>query len=168
MKRLLLSTLALILLACRAATGTPPPQSTTPIPAPAAEVTPQTIQANNPTPAPPVQTSPPASTPQDSLANDPAPTPPVPTSPPASTPQDSQANDPTPTPPVQPAATGFTPQVTQVGDPAVNYASIEFTADNRYMVWFEMTDTRGNQIVQHVMRRRDPAAPATESRSPTR
>ncbi|WP_448540694.1 hypothetical protein [Roseiflexus sp.] len=145
MKRLLLSTLALILLACRAATGTPPPQSTTPIPAPAAEVTPQTIQANNPTPAPPVQTSPPASTPQD-----------------------SQANDPAPTPPDQPAATGFTPQVTQVGDPAVNYASIEFTADNRYMVWFEMTDTRGNQIVQRVMRRRDPAVPATESRSPTR
>jgi hypothetical protein len=195
MKRLLLSTLALILLACRAATDTPPPQSTTTIPAPAAEVTPQTIQANNPTPAPPVQTShpdptpetsqtgdptpappvqtshpdptpetsqtgdptpaspvqtsPSASTPQDSQANNPTPTPPVQTSPSASTPETSQAGNPAPTPPDQPPATRFTPQVTQVGDPAVNYASIEFTADNRYMVWFEMTDTRGNGIVWH-------------------
>jgi hypothetical protein len=126
MKRLLLSTLALILLACRAATNTPPPPSTTTIPMPVAEVTPQDSQTNDPTPAPLVQTSSPASTPQD-----------------------SQTNDPTPAPPDQPAATGFTPQVTQVGDPAVNYASVEFTADNRYMVWFEMTDTRGNGIVWH-------------------
>jgi hypothetical protein len=43
----------------------------------------------------------------------------------------------------------FTPQVTQVGDPAVNYANVEFTADNHYMVWFEMTDSRGNGVVWH-------------------
>lgn len=36
--------------------------------------------------------------------------------------------------------------MTQVGDPAVNYANVEFTADNRYMVWFEMTDNHGNGI----------------------
>lgn len=43
----------------------------------------------------------------------------------------------------------FTPQVVRVGDPKVNHANVEFTADNRYMVWFEMTDTRGNGTVWH-------------------
>lgn len=43
----------------------------------------------------------------------------------------------------------FTPKSSQVGDPAVNYANVEFTADNRYMVWFEMTDRRGNGLVWH-------------------
>ena len=37
----------------------------------------------------------------------------------------------------------------QVGDPAVNYANVEFTADNRYMVWFEKTDVQGNGKVWH-------------------
>jgi len=95
MKRLLLSALALILLACRATTGTPSTQShlaTTTTSAPAAEATRQTIQAGDPTLAPPVQTSPSDSTPQI-----------------------SQTDDPTPAPPVQFPATGFTPQVTQVG-----------------------------------------------------
>ncbi len=43
----------------------------------------------------------------------------------------------------------FAPQVTQVGDPNVSYANVEFTADNQYMVWFEMTDKRGNGVVWH-------------------
>lgn len=43
----------------------------------------------------------------------------------------------------------FTPHTSQVGDPAVNYTNIEFTADSRYMVWFELTDRRGNGIVWH-------------------
>lgn len=45
--------------------------------------------------------------------------------------------------------TGFTPQVAQVGDPNVSYANVEVTADNQYMVWFEMTDNMGNGVVWH-------------------
>ncbi|NWG34375.1 MAG: hypothetical protein HXY42_08030 [Chloroflexi bacterium] len=48
-----------------------------------------------------------------------------------------------------PSPAEFTPQVTQVGDLAVNYANVEFTADHQYMVWFEMTDNRGNGVVWH-------------------
>ncbi len=65
------------------------------------------------------------------------------------TPQVTQGSRLTPTPSVQPPSATFTPQVTQVGDPKVNYSNVEFTADNRYMVWFEMTDRRGNGIVWH-------------------
>ncbi len=32
----------------------------------------------------------------------------------------------------------FTPHAVRVGDPSVSYANVEFTADGRYMVWFEM------------------------------
>ncbi len=45
--------------------------------------------------------------------------------------------------------TGFVPQAAQVGDPNVSYANVEFTTDNQYMVWFEMTDNRGNGVVWH-------------------
>ncbi|OGF46284.1 MAG: hypothetical protein A2231_08560 [Candidatus Firestonebacteria bacterium RIFOXYA2_FULL_40_8] len=34
----------------------------------------------------------------------------------------------------------FVPKAVQIGDPAVSYANIEFTADGRYMVWFEMVE----------------------------
>ena len=43
----------------------------------------------------------------------------------------------------------LTPHTSQIGDPVVNYSNIEFTADSRYMVWFEMTDRRRNGIVWH-------------------
>ena len=43
----------------------------------------------------------------------------------------------------------FTPHMVMVGDPAVNYANVEFTADMQYMVWFELTDWRGNGVVWH-------------------
>jgi len=66
----------------------------------------------------------------------------------------SSASTPTPNPTTAPPASSaplaeFKPQITQVGDPAVNYSNVEFTADDRYMVWFEMTDTNGNGIVWH-------------------
>ncbi len=109
----------LILFGCQAATDTLPPQS------PQATTTTSVPVAEVATP-PPFQTSPP----------DPTNLP-------------FQASDPTPLPPDQHPATGFTPQVTQVSDPAVNYANAGFTADNRYMVWFEMTDNRGNGITWH-------------------
>ncbi len=44
---------------------------------------------------------------------------------------------------------GFAPQIKQVGNPNVSYANVEFTADMQYMVWFEMTDKRGNGVVWH-------------------
>jgi len=46
----------------------------------------------------------------------------------------------TPAPTSSPASThsAFTPRDLAVGDPNVSYANIEFTADYRYLVWFEM------------------------------
>lgn len=44
----------------------------------------------------------------------------------------------------------FTPRDVQVGDPNVSYANVEFTADGRYMVWFEQTtDGSGRGTVWH-------------------
>lgn len=46
------------------------------------------------------------------------------------------------------ATQAFTSNDQQVGDPTVSYANVEFTADGRYMVWFELdpnfTDGRGS------------------------
>lgn len=55
----------------------------------------------------------------------------------------------TPSPVSVASAAGFTPKTVMVGDPAVSYANIEFTADMQYMVWFEMTDRKGNGVVWH-------------------
>ncbi len=43
----------------------------------------------------------------------------------------------------------FIPHSEPVGDPNANYANIEFTADGKYMVWFEMTHRQGNGVVWH-------------------
>lgn len=44
----------------------------------------------------------------------------------------------------------FTIHDVQVGDPNVSYANVEFTADGRYMVWFEQTpDGTGRGTVWH-------------------
>ena len=48
-----------------------------------------------------------------------------------------------------PTESEFFPESVRVGDADVNYANIEFTADMQYMVWFEMTDQRGNGVVWH-------------------
>ena len=41
-------------------------------------------------------------------------------------------------------------KIAQVGDPKINYLNVEFTADGRYMVWFEGQDgSSGNGIVWH-------------------
>lgn len=52
-------------------------------------------------------------------------------------------------PTVAPAEEAFVPRVTRVGDPGVNYTNVEFSADGRFMVWFEMTDRAGNGVVWH-------------------
>ena len=49
-----------------------------------------------------------------------------------------------------PESSTFTPQNIRVGDPNVNYANVEFTADGKYMVWFEMArDGSGLGTVWH-------------------
>lgn len=45
---------------------------------------------------------------------------------------------PTPTFSGAPPQTEFTPRDVPVGDPNVSYANTEFTADYRYLIWFEM------------------------------
>lgn len=46
----------------------------------------------------------------------------------------------------------WTPKVKQVGDPKANYLNVEFTSDNKYMVWFEGVEAGNNMgkgIVWH-------------------
>ncbi|MFN7021931.1 MAG: alpha/beta hydrolase family esterase, partial [Phycisphaerales bacterium] len=49
-----------------------------------------------------------------------------------------------------PSGQAWSVQIQQVGDPKVNYLNVEFTADGRYMVWFEgRDDASNNGVVWH-------------------
>lgn len=52
--------------------------------------------------------------------------------------------------PVSTTTAAFVANDVRVGDPAVSYGNVEFTADNKYMVWFEQsTDGSGLGTVWH-------------------